>query len=138
MKVSKVPYVVVPKKNPQNPSAKPKFYAQLIGRYKIGMKELLDDMTTGSAINPIEAKGIIERFLTEVGIHLQYGRKVDLDGLGSFYITVRSNGSGSPEEFTAGNIRKKSIRFNAGVELKAMLDNVQFVKTDNGTEATDS
>jgi predicted histone-like DNA-binding protein len=136
MKKNKIPYTVIARKNPQNGDVK--YYANLTNRYNISMKELLKDVTAGSSINPLDAQAVLQRFLSEIGNHLQYGRTVSLDGLGSFYITVKSNGTETPEEFTAGNIRTTVCRVKAGNELRAMLDHVQFEKIENGTEASES
>jgi len=60
------------------------------------------------------------------------GRTVVAGDLGTFYLTIRSEGTENEEDFSAYNIKKVSIRFRPSKYLKNRIAGVNFIKYENG------
>ena len=54
------------------------------------------------------------------------GKKVYLGELGAFYPAVSSTGATSASEFTAGNIKKLTVNWTRGSDLKNMIHEANF------------
>jgi predicted histone-like DNA-binding protein len=54
------------------------------------------------------------------------GYTVQLDDLGTFYLTLNSAGTDTEEELSASNLTKLNIRFRASAELKAEIEKAQL------------
>ena len=59
------------------------------------------------------------------------GNIVELDEFGSFRLRVQSQGSATPEEVKAGNVKRILPRFSPGKEFGQVLNNTEFVKNGN-------
>ena len=54
------------------------------------------------------------------------GKKVQLDELGDFWISLSSEGAESCEKFTADNIKAVNIVFTPGVDFENLLGKAEF------------
>lgn len=54
------------------------------------------------------------------------GKKVQLDELGDFWISLSSEGAESCEKFTANNIKAVNIVFTPGVDFENLLGKAEF------------
>ena len=77
-------------------------------------------------------------YIGEIDDRLSASYKVKLDGLGTFYTQISSNGAVEKEEFTAAkNIRRVMVRFQpsytvdmaTGERTGALLKNLKFQET---------
>ena len=57
---------------------------------------------------------------------LMEGKKVQLDELGDFWISLSSEGAESCEKFTADNIKAVNIVFTPGVDFENLLGKAEF------------
>lgn len=57
--------------------------------------------------------GVLQRFSLCLEELMQDGYKVKLDGLGTFYLSVKSTGEEDADEWSTGNIKKVCIHFLA-------------------------
>ena len=68
-------------------------------------------MKHGTIFTPDVVKGVIERFVMCFEELLLEGNKIKLDGLGTFYLSVSTEGALSEEQFTASNVKAIRIKF---------------------------
>jgi hypothetical protein len=57
------------------------------------------------------------------------GRSISLGKLGSFHLTIHSEGADTPEDFKADLIKNVHVVFTPSVEFKRMLETVHFERT---------
>jgi hypothetical protein len=69
-------------------------------------------------------------------MQLRHGRPVRLSTLGTFFLTLNSEGFDNDEELTSDGIKTANIRFRPGKRLKKMIKTLDFVKVTNGNGVT--
>lgn len=61
---------------------------------------------------------VLKDFRTELKEELLWGRSVNIDGLGYFYLAARSKGTETAEVFTANDITGLRVCFRANKEIR--------------------
>lgn len=120
----------VQRHNPLDPLAPNKFYAIPVYRSHVGLKELSDEVAEKSSLTRGDCYNVIQNFLSSMKKALNNGDIVKLDDLGTFRITLSSNGKETSDDLSSGDIKKARIRFSPGEELKGMLGNAKFAKKE--------
>jgi predicted histone-like DNA-binding protein len=118
-------YRVIPKKNPQDRNAEPKYYASATSRGSIGMEQMLDAICEGTTLNRDEARMAINRLFVKAEDFLQLGFNVHLGELGYMHVTTKSDGADRPEDATASMIRDIVPRFVFGKKLRDSVRKIQ-------------
>ena len=68
-------------------------------------------MKHGTIYTPDVVKGVVERFVMCFEELLLEGNKIKLDGLGTFYLSVSTEGVDNEDQFTANNVKAIRIKF---------------------------
>ena len=87
------------------------------------INKLADAIEANSSLTAGDVKHSIEAFVEQLRLSLTQGDKVKIDGLGTFHITLSSEGA---EKEKVRNIRKVNVRFVADKAL-------QLVNTSHAT-----
>ncbi len=77
-----------------NKDGKKLFHPQAVSRGVVSTKQLGDDIAEKSAMTRGDVLSVIDNMITLIKKALRDGKSVKLDGIGSLYITVKSNGYG--------------------------------------------
>jgi predicted histone-like DNA-binding protein len=89
-----------------------KTYARLIHQDTMTTNDLCRHiMKHGTIFTPDVVKGTIERFIMCFEELLLEGNKIKLDGLGTFYLTISTEGAADADKFTASNVKSVRVRF---------------------------
>ena len=104
----------------QSKNKKNSGYGKTYGRVQYGKDDTLDTLDVakhiqkhGSIFTQDVIVGVIQRFSLCIEELLQEGYKVKLDGLGTFYLPVRTEGEENEEDFNRSNIKRVRIQFLA-------------------------
>ena len=73
-----------------------------------------------------------------LGLELSAGRIVYLGELGTFRLTVQSEGAESKDKFTGSNVKKAKLRFTPGLFLKKACKTATFTSLEVKEKAADS
>lgn len=101
-------------------------------RQKSGNVRVMDVDTMATAIESKssltagDVKHTIEAFVEQLRLSLTQGDKVKIDGLGTFHITLSSEGAEKEKDCTVRSIRRVNVRFVADKAL-------QLVNTSHAT-----
>jgi predicted histone-like DNA-binding protein len=79
-----------------------------------------------STLNPKEAEFAISQLFKVIVEYLLNGNTVQLGELGTFRLTVSSEGSATEAEVTVVKIKNVNVRFSASESLKNALKNATF------------
>jgi nucleoid DNA-binding protein len=112
--------------NPQDRTATPKNYAEAVSRGAINLEQLLDAVCSETTLNRDEARMAFNRLFKKAEEFLGLGFNVHLGELGYMHLTVRSNGTDTPEEVTAAAIKDVVPHFVFGKNLRANIKKVKF------------
>ena len=116
-------------------------------RQKAGNVRVMDVDTMAAAIESKssltagDVKHTIEAFVEQLRLSLTQGDKVKIDGLGTFHITLTSDGTEVKKDCTVRSIRRVNVRFVADKALQLVNtshattrgeNNVDFILTAKG------
>ena len=105
------------------------------------LNTLADAIEANSSLTAGDVKHAIEAFVEQLRLSLTQGDKVKVDGLGTFHITLSSEGAEKEKDCTVRSIRKVNVRFVADKALQLVNtshattrgeNNVDFILTAKG------
>ena len=73
-----------------------------------------------------KVKGVLSDMCTCLVEMLLEGKKVQLDELGDFWISLSSEGAETVEKFTSNNIKAVNIVFTPGVDFENLISKAEF------------
>ena len=82
------------------------------------INKLADAIEANSSLTAGDVKHSIEAFVEQLRLSLTQGDKVKIDGLGTFHITLSSEGAEKEKDCTVRNIRRVNVRFVADKALQ--------------------
>ena len=104
--------IVTYKNNNSKTTAYGKTYGRLMHMDTLNTSDLCRHiMKHGTIFTPDVVKGVIERFVMCFEELLLEGNKIKLDGLGTFYLSINTEGVSDREQFTANNVKALRIKF---------------------------
>ena len=123
-----VNYSVSGRKNPTNPSAPKKFYAQAQSAGEATFKSMCAIISDRCTVTASDSKAVLDAFVTVMTSELQAGRIVRLGDFGSFQISISSQGAVSEKEYTQSLIKGSKIVFRPGEDLKIAVKTLKYEK----------
>jgi predicted histone-like DNA-binding protein len=123
-----VRFKLIERINPRQPGDPPRHYAIGVNQGKVDIRELSEMISEKSTVTSIDTMAVIEALLKVIPRELANGRIVALGDLGSLSLTLKSEGSDQPENFSASMIRGTKLHFRPGKEVKKVLNNISYAK----------
>lgn len=124
----------VARKNPQDMTAAPKFYAQVVNQGEIVLKDLSVDIARMSTVSRTDVYAVLMSLIELVPAEIGKGHIVRLGELGDFSITARSTPALTAEEFTANNVTSLHLQFRPSVEVKKAIKSFTITKVNAPVE----
>ena len=123
-------YKLVQKRNPQDPSAPKKIYASAVRNNTFTLKSIAREVagrsTTASAGDVF---AVIIELIAVMKEHLERSDRVVIDGIGSFELSLKSDGAESEEKFHASLIQFARMLYKPDMEMKDFLGTIKFEKS---------
>lgn len=92
----------------------------------IGMNEIAKEIEGRSALSTGDVQSVLSNLVEMMPLFLKLGQTIKLEGLGSFRITVKSEGTDTPEELNAHHVKSVKLIFQPSIELKRSLETISF------------
>jgi predicted histone-like DNA-binding protein len=83
-----------------------------------------------SSLSRGDVSNVIENIIDVISKYLMMGKSVNLGELGTFRISFSSEGVDSKDEFTVAKISGVRIVFIPSTELRKLLQDMRFEKTE--------
>ena len=112
----------VAKVNPRDLAADNKYYAQVVTTEKTDLKRLAYLVSNQSTVRQGDCYAVITSLLHNIIDELKSGHIVKLDQLGSFQLTVSSEGVETLEEVNQFLVKDVRLRFRPDKEIKKSLN----------------
>ena len=124
-----VEYKLIPKRNPQDPEAEPRYYATPVYHKTVTMSELAREV---SARSTTTSEGDVYSVLVDVRdiirAHIADGDRVHVEGIGTFEISLSSGSAETKETFHPSDIKEGRIRYRPDTPMREFVDTVKFVR----------
>ena len=98
------------------------------------VEKLADAIEANSSLTAGDVKHAIEAFVEQLRLSLTQGDKVKIDGLGTFHITLCSEGTEKEKDCTVRIIRKVNVRFVADKALHLVNASHTSTRSENNVE----
>lgn len=114
--------------NAMDPTAAKKFYLRPVSSGEITLDELASQISHASSLTEADVYAVLQSLVREIPRALSDGYIVRLGNLGSFRVSVNSEGSHTREEVSEKNVRKRRLIFTPGKQMKKELEKIRFEK----------
>ena len=129
-----IKYVIQGKRNPLDRSQM-KYYAQMASTTPVTLDQIIKRIEKRSTMSSADVKAVLDALQYEVIDALESGNSVRLGDLGSFRLTLQSDGVASQEEakkLGARLIRQVNVQFSKSTSMRdaLVLDRLSFSAGD--------
>lgn len=121
-----IQYSVSERKDPRNPEMSGKYYAQAQAKGIANLEELAEKISYSTTMTRGDVKGVLAALEDEISERLLNGEIVQLGDVGTFRVTIQSNGCETAELFNVSNIKRANIAFRASNRLKEQLAKASY------------
>ena len=103
-----------------------KYYGRISNRNKVNFRYIARVLSQRTTLNAADVAAAIEGFREVILEELLAGNNVKLDGLGTFSLSLRTEGVEDLSKFNKAILREVRIQFLAAPELKETLKTAEF------------
>lgn len=112
--------------NPMDDTAAPKAYARAQVKEVMSFRNFVQHIAEHGGHNRGKVKGVLSDTCECLVEMLLEGKKVQLDELGDFWLTLSSEGAEDCQNFSAANIKGVNILFTPGVDFENLIGRATF------------
>ena len=123
-----VTYSVVPRINPRDKEAAPKYYARAQASGDVHLREMSERIQQTCTVTKADVQAVLIALEDVIIDALKSGEIVRLGDLGAFQIGLSSKGAETEEDYTPSLIQKARINFRPGVALSGILTSLSYSK----------
>lgn len=122
-----IDYSVYMQPNPMDETAAPKAYAKAQMHELMTFEKFIDHIANHNGVfTRGTVRGVVVDMCECLVEMLLEGKKVLLGELGSFWVSLTSEGAATMEEFTASKIKAVNIIFTPGSDFENLIGNAEF------------
>ncbi|MDR1398825.1 MAG: HU family DNA-binding protein [Treponema sp.] len=92
----------------------------------VGMKDISREIEGRSALSPGDVQSVLSNLVEVLPVFLKLGQTVNLEGFGTFRISVSSEGAATAKELNARYVKGVKMLFLPSPELKRSLEDITF------------
>ena len=112
--------------NPIHPEKDPLAYARAQVKEVISFRKFVQHIAEHGGYTRGKVKGVLADMCTCLVEMLLDGKKVQLDELGDFWISLSCDGAETVNKFTADNIKAVNIIFTPGPDFENLISKAEF------------
>ena len=119
-------YSVYMLSNQMNKDEAPKAYAKAQVKQVMSFRQFVDHIAEHGGHKRGQVKGVLSDMCSCLVEQLLEGKKILLDELGDFWLSLSSTGADSCDAFTAKNITGVNILFTPGEDFQNLIGRAEF------------
>ena len=123
-----VTYSVVPRRNPRDKDASPKYYAQAQARGDMSLRDMADRIQSTCTVHKSDVYAVLVALEDVVAEAIQNGEIVRLGDLCTLQVSLSGKGALTEEDFDTALIQRAKIIFRPGKVLSEALGSLAFTK----------
>lgn len=117
---------VVKRRDPRDLSAPPKFHASIKRNQNVGLDHMVDELKKISPINKGDAISALINLIDLLPKELAKGNTVTLGNLGTFWLSVSSQGFDNEKDVSPKVIEKIKVHFKESKQLKQLMSKLTY------------
>jgi len=132
-----MPILYVPRKKIDKSGGEPKELYYAVAKtvqkrgYPVIEKDIAQNLAQNSSLTQGDVLSTFSQLPGEIAAQLKNGRTVNIEGVGTFYLSIKSDGVEKPEDCTPSTIKSVRICFRADEKLKGLLADCEFTNLDD-------
>jgi predicted histone-like DNA-binding protein len=111
--------------NPMNRS-ETRWYVAKAPAKSISLNEIAEEIEKRSTMSKADILGVLISLVELIPQHVRNGDSVSLGSFGTFRASINSNSVPTEEEVKATLVKRVSVNFLPGTDMKKALTNIQF------------
>ena len=123
-----VTYSVVPRKNPRDKDASPKYYAQAQSRGDVNIREMSDRIQASCTVHKSDVYAVLVALEDVVAEAIQNGEIVRLGDLCTLQVSLSGKGALTEDDYNTSLIKRAKINFHPGRVLADSLTSLSYSK----------
>ena len=123
-----VTYSVVPRINPTEKSAPPRYYAQAQARGDVSIREMAERIQATCTVHKSDVYAVLVALEDVIAEAIQNGEIVRLGELCTLQVSLSGKGAMTEEEYTTSLIERTKINFRPGKILSNALASLNYTK----------
>ena len=123
-----VTYSVVPRRNPRDKDASPKYYAQAQARGDISIREMADRIQSTCTVHKTDVYAVLVALEDVVAEAIQNGEIVRLGDLCTLQVSLNGKGALTEDDYNDSLIKRARIVFRPGKVISNALESLSFSK----------
>ena len=123
-----VTYSVVPRINPTEKSAPPRYYAQAQARGDVSIREMAERIQATCTVHKSDVYAVLVALEDVIAEAIQNGEIVRLGELCTLQVSLSGKGAMTEEEYTTSLIERTKINFRPGKILANALASLNYTK----------
>ena len=123
-----VTYSVVPRINPTEKSAPPRYYAQAQARGDVSIREMAERIQDTCTVHKSDVYAVLVALEDVIAEAIQNGEIVRLGELCTLQVSLSGKGAMTEEEYTTSLIERTKINFRPGKILSNALASLNYTK----------
>ena len=126
-----IKFRLVTHRNPQDPAAAPKYYAQVVTDQEVTFKDLSETVARHTTMSAPDTYGVLMGLEEEIRVALRNGAKVVLGDLCILYPALKGDGADTEADYNAAShITGKTVKIRPRKSLRDIMANVPVEKVD--------
>ena len=125
-----VTYSVVPRRNPSEKNAPPKYYAQAQARGDVNIRDMAERILSTCTVHKSDVYAVLVALEDVVAEAIQNGEIVRLGELCTLQVSFSGKGAMTEEDYTESLIKRAKINFRPGKVFANALDSLSFSKVN--------
>lgn len=121
-------FTIIKKLIPGKDGVREKYCAAVVKRKIVSLEEIAVSLSEASTLNAIDCYAVMMGMSMEIARHLSEGNVVNIENLGSFRLSAKSQAVDNISEVTDKTISNPSVNFRPAVVLKNKLRKIKFEK----------
>lgn len=132
-----VTYSVVPRYNPREKGAPPKYYAQAQASGDVNLREMSERIQQTCTVTKADVYAVLVAMEDVITEALKGGEIVRLGDLGTLQIGLTGKGALTEDDYDPSLIKKARINFRPGMGLVGVLTSLSFAKVGKKRKPAD-
>lgn len=129
--IMSVKFKSIEKVNPRDVAAPKKHYASVVTEGSTDLEALAEIVATQCTVSPADCYAVLIALESNIIRELKNGRIVHLGKLGSYRVSVSSEGKSTADEVVQSSIKKAKVLFRPGLGFREMLKTLNYKKTQD-------
>ena len=125
-----VTYSVVPRLNPRDKDASPKYYAQAQARGDMNIRDMADRIQASCTVHKSDVYAVLVALEDVVSESIQNGEIVRLGDLCTLQVSLSGKGALTEKDYNTALIKRAKINFRPGKVLANALESLSYSKVE--------